>query len=57
VLALAEPPIKAGRHAKGKLHTGYCWPLYGDPDEGAFPCAASRAGAVVREALGRFCGV
>src|SRR5499426_3972836 len=52
-----ETPIKAGHKRKGKLHTGYFWPIYGDQDEVAFPFAASRAGAVVREALGKFCGV
>jgi len=57
VLAMDETPIKAGRRAKGKLHTGYFWPVYGDQDEVAFPFAASRAGAVVREALGQFCGI
>lgn len=57
VLAMDETPVKAGRQAKGKLHTGYFWPLYGDQDEIAFPYAASRAQAVVREALGQFCGV
>jgi transposase len=57
VLAMDETPIKAGRHGKGKLHTGYFWPLYGDQDEVAFPFAASRAQGVVREALGKFCGV
>src|SRR5262249_23309177 len=50
-------PTKAGRHGKGNLHTGYFWPLYGDQEEIAFPFAASRAQAVVREALGQFCGV
>jgi transposase len=57
VLAMDETPIKAGRHGQGKLHTGYFWPLYGDQDEVAFPFAASRAQAVVREALGNFCGI
>jgi transposase len=57
VLAMDETPVKAGRHGKGKLHTGYFWPLYGDQDEIAFPFAASRAQSVVREALGKFCGV
>jgi transposase len=57
VLAMDETPIKAGRRVKGQLHTGYFWPVYGDLDEVAFPFAASRAGAVVREALGKFCGV
>lgn len=57
VLTMDETPIKAGRRERGKLHTGYFWPVYGDQDEIAFPFAASRAGAVVREALGQFCGV
>jgi transposase len=57
VLTMDETPIKAGHKKKGKLETGYFWPLYGDQDEVAFPFAASRAGAVVREALGSFCGV
>ena len=57
VLTMDETPIKAGRREKGKLPKGYLWPLYGDQDEVAFPFAASRAQAVVREALGKFCGV
>jgi hypothetical protein len=57
VLTMDETPIKAGHKKKGKLETGYFWPLYGDQDEVAFPFAASRAGAVVREAWGSFCGV
>jgi transposase len=57
VLTMDETGVKAGRHDKGKLHKGYFWPLYGDKDEVAFPFAASRAQAVVREALGKFCGV
>jgi transposase len=57
VLAMDETPLKAGRREQGKLHTGYFWPVYGDQDEIAFPYAASRAQTVVREALGKFCGV
>jgi len=57
VLTMEETPLKAGRREKGKLHTGYLWPLYGDKEEVAFPFAASRAQAVVREAVGKFCGV
>ena len=57
VLTMDETGVKAGRPGKGKLHKGYFWPLYGDKDEVAFPFAASRAQAVVREALGKFCGV
>jgi transposase len=57
VLAMDETPIKAGRQGRGKLHTGYFWPIYGDQDEIAFPFAASRAQTVVREVLGSFCGI
>ncbi|HXG18734.1 MAG TPA: IS66 family transposase [Methylomirabilota bacterium] len=57
VLTMDETGIKAGRSVKGKLHKGYFWPLYGDKDEVAFPFAASRAQAVAREALGKFCGI
>ena len=46
-----ETPIKAGRQGRGKLHTGYFWPLYGDQDEIAFPFAASRAQTVMCEVL------
>jgi transposase len=56
-LLMDETPLKAGRREKGKLHRGYLWPIYGDQDEVAFPFSASRAQAVVREALGKFCGV
>jgi transposase len=57
LLVMDETPLKAGRREKGRLHTGYLWPIYGDQDEIAFPFSASRAQAVVREALGSFCGV
>jgi hypothetical protein len=57
VLTMDETPLKAGRREKGNLHKGYFWPIYGDQAEVAFPFAASRAPAVVREALGKFCGV
>jgi len=57
LLVMDETPLKAGRREKGKLHKGYLWPIYGDQDEVAFPFAASRAQAVVREVLGQFCGV
>jgi transposase len=50
VLTMDETPLKAGRREKGKLHKGYFWPRYGDQAEVAFPCAASRAQAGVREA-------
>jgi transposase len=57
LVVMDETPLKAGRREKGKLHRGYLWPLYGDQDEVAFPFSASRAQAVVREALGNCCGV
>jgi transposase len=56
VLTMDETPIKAGHKSKGKLQTGYFWPLYGDQDEIAFPFATTRAERVVREVLGNFCG-
>jgi transposase len=56
VLAMDETPIRAGRKAKGKMRTGYFWPVYGDRDEVAFPYAASRAGRVIDEILGGFSG-
>jgi transposase len=57
ILTMDETPIKAGHKSKGKLQTGYFWPVYGDQDESAFPFAATRAERVVREVLGSFCGV
>jgi transposase len=57
VLTMDETPIKAGHKSKGKLQTGYFWPIYGDQDEIAFPFATTRAERVVREVLGAFCGV
>lgn len=57
VLTMDETPIKAGHKSKGKLQTGYFWPVYGDQDEIAFPFATTRAERVVREVLGSFCGV
>jgi transposase len=57
VLTRDETPIKAGHKSKGKLQTGYFWPLYGDHDAIAFPFAPTRAERMVREVLGSFCGV
>ena len=42
VLTMDETPLKAGHKSKGKLQTGYFWPIYGDQDEIAFPFATSR---------------
>ena len=63
VLAMDETPIRAGRKPrsgssakKGKMKTGYFWPVYGDQDEVAFPFAASRAKKEAEEILGEYCG-
>lgn len=57
VLAMDETPIKAGRRERGKMQTGYFWPVYGDKNEIVFPFSPSRAHAMVREVLGEYCGV
>ena len=56
VLAMDETPIRAGRKEKGKMRTGYFWPVYGDQDEVAFPYASSRSGRHVEAILGPFEG-
>ena len=56
VLAMDETPIRAGRKSKGKMRTGYFWPLYGDRDELAFPYASSRSKREAEEILGAYCG-
>ena len=43
VLAMDETPIKAGRRERGRMQTGYFWPVYGDKNEIAFPFSPSRA--------------
>jgi transposase len=57
VLTMDETPIKAGRKGHGGMKTAYFWPVYGDKDEVAFPFSPSRAGAMVRDVLGEYCGV
>ena len=56
VLAMDETPIRAGRKSKGKMRTGYFWPLFGDQDEVAFPYASSRSKREAEEILGAYCG-
>ena len=51
VVAMDETPIKAGRKVRGKMKTGYFWPIYGDRDETVFPFSASRSGQMLDEAL------
>jgi len=61
VLAVDETPLKAGRRknkppGKGRMSTGYFWPLYGDRDEVAFHFAPTRAHSVVEELLDGYAG-
>jgi transposase len=57
VLAMDETPIRAGRGNKGKMKTGYFWPIYGDRDEIVFPFSPSRSGDLVKEVLEGYNGV
>lgn len=57
VVTMDETPIKAGRKHRGKMKTGYFWPIYGDRDEVVFPFSESRSGTILRETLGEYCGV
>lgn len=54
VLAMDETPIKAGKSksSKGKMHSGYYWPIYGEDDEIAFVYTAGRAHRYVQEIIG-----
>jgi len=56
VLAMDETPIRAGRKSKGKMRTGYFWPVYGDRDEVVFPYASSRSNSHVPNILGSYRG-
>jgi hypothetical protein len=56
-VAMDETPIKAGRKSRGKMKTGYFWPIYGDRDEIVFPFSPSRSGATVKELLEGYRGV
>lgn len=42
-LQMDETPIKASRKIKGKMHTGYYWPMLGDQQEIVFVYANTRA--------------
>ncbi len=56
VLTMDETPIKASRKEKGKMKTGYFWPVFGDKAEIIFPFSMTRAGKVIHELLGEYCG-
>lgn len=52
-----ETPIKAGRDTgKGRMKTGWYWPLYGEDDEVAFTFAPSRAHKHIDTVLAGFHG-
>ncbi len=53
VIAMDETPIKAGRKTKGKMKTGYFWPLYGERDEVSFIYCPSRGAQHVHTILGK----
>jgi len=53
VKTMDETPIKAGRKGRGKMNTGYFWPVHGEEDEIVFPFFPTRAARCVHEALGR----
>jgi len=57
VVTMDETPIKAGRKVRGKMKTGYFWPIYGDRDEIVFPFSDSRSDALLREVLAGYSGV
>ncbi len=57
VLAMDETPIKAGRKKRGKMNTGYYWPVFGDRNEVVFPFSPSRGHAMVEETLRGYDGV
>ncbi len=51
ILAMDETPVKAGRTGKGKMKTGWFWPVYGDQDEIVFTYANTRAKAHIEQIL------
>lgn len=51
VLAMDETPIKASREHKGKMKTGYFWPIYGEDHEVVFTFNESRGRQHIEEVL------
>lgn len=62
VLAMDETPIKAGHQKgaglqKGKMKSGWFWPMYGDADEVVFTYSNSRGKLHIEQVLqNQFCG-
>ena len=56
-LQMDETPVKASRKVKGKMKTGYFWPILGDQDEIVFEFANTRARSHIETSLaGEFKG-
>lgn len=51
VLAMDETPIKASREHKGKMKTGYFWPIYGEDHEVVFTFNESRGRQHIEDVL------
>ena len=51
VLAMDETPIKASRSEKGKMKTGYFWPIYGEDHEVVFTFNESRGRQHIEDVL------
>ena len=56
-LAMDETPIRAGVKSRGKMKTGYFWPIFGDRDEVVFPFSESRSGSILDQLLAGYRGV
>ena len=54
LVSMDEVPIKAGRKEKGKMHTGYLWPVFAE-QQVAFVYSSTRAHSVVGKVLGNAC--
>ena len=57
IVALDETPAKVGREQRGKMKTGYFWPLHGDRDEVVFPFFNNRRHGNVPTILKDFRGI
>lgn len=51
VLVMDETPVKASREQKGKMKTGYFWPIYGEDHEVVFTFNESRGRQHIEDVL------
>ncbi|MDQ7086446.1 MAG: transposase [Acidobacteriota bacterium] len=56
VIAMDETPIRAGRKGRGRMKTGYFWPIYGDRQMVIFPFMPTPLHGVVHKLLGSYAG-